>query len=171
MCHIYFPASFICVIRLWTHNINHYACNTSTQHVQPSKQTYVLLKSPSTPHFYRQMLALHGLFGRGAPQSPIGNSRHKKAATSWVCPWGRISQCALLRHQWRPLGAAKKCVGSLGDKMSARNSNKYNNASNSIHIYIYNQFAEMCHMYFPTSSICVLLIKRNINNYAYTTST
>ena len=30
---------------------------------------------------------LRGAFERGAPQSPIANSRHKKATTLWVCPW------------------------------------------------------------------------------------
>ena len=88
-------------------------------------------KNPD-PHFHRQMLALRVPFERGAPQSPIANSRRKKATTLWLCPWRMVSQWALLRHQWRPLGTAKKCCVSLGDKICIRNSNKYNTTVNYI---------------------------------------
>ncbi len=93
------------------------------------------------------MLSLCGSFERGAPQFPIANSRRKKATTLRVCPWGMVSQWALLRHQWKPSG-----FGSLGDNICVRNSSKYNKAAN----HIQNMFAKMCHSYFSTSFICVL---------------
>ena len=84
MCHIYFPTYFICVVRLSKQSTHYYAYNNSTQHARLSKQ--YLFVPPPAPHFYRQMLALRGAFGRGDPQSPIANSRRKKASTLWACP-------------------------------------------------------------------------------------
>ncbi len=49
MCHIYFPTSFICVLRLLQHDNDNRACKTSTQHLQPSKPYYFLLTSPLDP--------------------------------------------------------------------------------------------------------------------------
>ncbi len=38
MCHIYFPTSFICVVRLSKQSTHYYAYNNSTQHARLSKQ-------------------------------------------------------------------------------------------------------------------------------------
>ncbi len=66
---MYFPKYFKCVVRIKKHRIDNYAYKKSTQHIQPSKQSDFVLKSPLTPHFYRQMLALRAAFERGASQS------------------------------------------------------------------------------------------------------
>ncbi len=70
--------------------------------VRPSKQSYVLF-TPQTPHFYRQMLALRGPFERGAPQSPITNSRRKKAAT-----------LGLSMRDSKPMGIIEAPVEAIG---------------------------------------------------------
>ncbi len=105
MCRMHFLTSFICVLLITVISII-----MQTKH-RPSTLNYlskhVCCYLPLTRYFYRQMLVLRGPFGRAAPLSPIANSRRKKATTLWVCPWGMISQWALLRHQWGPFGAAK----------------------------------------------------------------
>ncbi len=123
---------------------------------------------PPTPHFYRQMLALCGPFEKGAPQSPIANSRRKEATAWWVCPCEVLSQWALLGTNGGNWVLKQKCFGSLRDKICVRNSNAYHKTINTI----YNMVAELCHIYSSTSLICALrLLKHNINNHACKTST
>ena len=132
LCQIYFPACFLCVVRLLQHNINNYAHKKSTQHAQLSRQSDVLLKSPRpdpsppsadagpTWSLWKSRAAPDREFKAQEGHHIMGMSMRDGK------PMGIIDA------PMEAIGCCKKSVGSLGDKMYVQNSSKHNKTVNNL---------------------------------------
>ncbi len=141
-CHMYFPTFFICVIRILNiiSIIIHTKHRPSTSNHQNIGQYITHAHPPPDPSLLSADAGLTWSLWKGSPA--LLDRRFRAQEGHHIVGLSMRSQCPLLRHLWRPLGAAKKCFVSLWDNTCVRNSTKDSYTVNNRE----NMFAEICHI-------------------------